>query len=62
MEFEGLDVIEIEYEVVVGEDEESVTFRINGKVVPIPRSLLVDHDLEGRMWIERSDAAAVGLV
>jgi hypothetical protein len=62
MEFEGLDVIEIEYEVVVGEDEESVTFRINGKVVPIPRSLLVDHDLEGRLWIERSDAAAVGLV
>lgn len=61
MEFEGLDVIEIEYEVVVGEDEESVTFRINGKVVPIPRSTLVGHDLEGRLWIESSDALVIGL-
>lgn len=61
MEYEGLDVVEYEYEVLMSEDAESVTFRINAKLVCIPRSILVDHDLEGRLWIERSDAASGGL-
>ena len=51
-----------EYELILAEGESEVVFQIAGRDVTIGRGTLLDYDEEGRYWIARDDAEAMGLL
>jgi len=56
------EVVQCEYELIVGENDEIVVFQIGGRDVTISRAILVDYDDEGRCWLAREDAEKMGLL
>ncbi len=55
-------MFEGEYDLIVAEDEHNVVFLINGKEVTISTGVLLECDEEGRFWVARYDAEALGLL
>lgn len=56
-----MEVIEIEYETIVEQADDFVTFRIEGSEYKIPREDIMDYDLEGRVYLERSLVDRLGM-